>query len=95
MKINTRQLRRIIQEEIGRLHEMEGDDLVTYVDKNLQGRLKATMYGADGVAGGYEAVRDLLHAYVDAAYADATVPTGPDRVFRGGRLVTSEGRRRR
>ena len=85
MKINTRQLRRIIQEEIGRLHEMEGDSVESYVARNIDtGRLVTLMDNADAVAGGHRAVHAYLVGLLDAALKDATEMTGPDRVFVGG-----------
>lgn len=88
MKINTRRLRRIIQEEIGRLHEagFEMEDVASFVARNIdERRLAALIHNADGVRGGPEAVYDHLLLILDGALDDTlpgTPPSGPSSMRR-------------
>jgi hypothetical protein len=98
MKINTRRLRRIIQEEISRLHEseFEMETVESFVARNIDTeRLRNVITSGDVVLGGPEAVYDHLLLIIDDAL-NATMPSGrPDRRFVGGVEVFDEGRRRR
>ena len=77
MKINTRRLRRIIQEEISRLHEAEGEFELEDVESFLASnnidteRLAAVITGGDVVLGGPAAVYDHLLLIMDQALDDA------------------------
>lgn len=90
MKINTRRLRRIIQEEISRLHEAEGEfeleTVESFVARNIdERRLAAMIHNADVVLGGPAAVYDHLLLILDDAMNDhlsGTPPSGPSSMKR-------------
>ena len=88
MKINSRQLRRIIQEEIGRLHEseFEMETVESFVARNIdEKRLAALIHNADAIGVKPEEVYDHLLLILDDALnatMPGTPPSGPSSMRR-------------